>query len=132
MSISQLFTDTRLTYKTATYYSRNVPDTRITSKMLNPNGQEYSFNKMPVHFRCAVYENKRTYGIPLLDGISVADGTLVLISPDNRAMNIKRGDRVVFENESFMVTDFNLLTNRNRNSQFQKITNNQIAVITVT
>ena len=132
MPITQLYSDTRLSYKTAKYYSRNVPDTRITSQMLNPNGQEYTFTKKSVSFRCAVYDNKKSYGIPLLDGIAVTDGSLVLISPDSKAINIKRGDKIVFENEGLMVTNIDLLTHRNRNSQYQKITNNQIAVITVT
>ena len=132
MPTTQLYSDTRLSYKTAKYYSRNVPDTRITSQMLNPNGQEYTFTKKPINFRCSVYDDKKSYGIPLLDGISTTDGTLVLLSSDSKAMNIKRGDKIVFENEGLMVTNVDILTQRRRNSQYQKITNNKIAVITVT
>lgn len=135
MSLSEaLYGDVRLEYKTAKYRSIKVNDSRKNSKngLLNPDGEKCTYSKKYIFFRCGVFEGKKMYGVNLLEGITVSDGTLVLLSVDKRAMDIKRGDRVTFENEEYTVTDAHIQNIIKRNSQFQRKTNNQIMVMTLT
>lgn len=135
MSLSEaLYGDVRTQYKTAKFRPIKVKDVRDSSNsgLLNPDGEKYTYSNKFTYFRCAIYEGKKMYGVNLLEGITVSDGTLVLVSVDKRSMAIKRGDRVTFENEEFTVVDSHIVNNIRRNSQYQKITNNQIKVITLT
>lgn len=135
MSLSEaLYGDVRLQYKTAKYRSVKVNDVRENGKngLLNPDGEKYTYSKNYIYFRCGIFEGKKMYGINLLEGITVTDGTIVLLSVDKRAMDIKRGDRVTFENEEFTVIDAHIQNIIKRNSQFQRRTNNQMMVITLT
>ena len=135
MSLSEaLYGDVRLQYKTAKYRSVKVNDVRENGKngLLNPDGEKYTYSKNYIYFRCGIFEGKKMYGVNLLEGITVTDGTIVLLSVDKRAMDIKRGDRVTFENEEFNVVDAHIQNIIKRNSQFQRRTNNQMMVITLT
>ena len=135
MSLSEaLYGDVRLQYKTAKYRSVKVNDVRENGKngLLNPDGEKYTYSKNYIYFRCGIFEGKKMYGVNLLEGITVTDGTIVLLSVDKRAMDIKRGDRVTFENEEFTVVDAHIQNIIKRNSQFQRRTNNQMMVITLT
>lgn len=135
MSLSEtLYGDVRLQYKTAKYRSVKVNDVRENGKngLLNPDGEKYTYSKNYIYFRCGIFEGKKMYGVNLLEGVTVTDGTIVLLSVDKRAMDIKRGDRVTFENEEFTVVDAHIQNIIKRNSQFQRRTNNQMMVITLT
>ena len=135
MSLSEaLYSDVRTQYKTAKFRPIKVKDVRDSSNsgLLNPDGEKYTYSNKFTYFRCAIYEGIKMYGVNLLEGLTTSGSSLTLVSVDKRAMDIKRGDRVTFENEEYVVTDANIVNNIKRNSQYQKITNNQIKVITLT
>ena len=135
MSLSEaLYSDVRTQYKTAKFRPIKVKDVRDSgnSGLLNPDGEKYTYSNKFTYFRCAIYECIKMYGVNLLEGLTTSGSSLTLVSVDKRAMDIKRGDRVTFENEEFTVIDSHIQNIVKRNTQFQRKTNNQIMVITLT
>lgn len=114
----------------AKYYSMEL-EYKTINGFLDPNGQTKKYNKMAVEFRCGVYEPKKTFLESVGEGINTTGGSITLYSSDYRAMGIKRGDKVIYDNEEYEVTDVNSLKG-NKNSAYQRYTNNKLKVIVLT
>lgn len=121
MGMTFLFNFVKGQYRTAKLYSHEVIKDEF-------NGEKLKFHKIGQTFKCGEYDGKNNFGINLLDGLRVNTETIVLFSTDHKIKNIRRGDKVLYEEKEYSVEQVKK-ERVNANTTFQRLTENRVYVI---
>ncbi len=110
MSYGFIFRERANQFRKAYFYKLEITNEKL-GNILNPDGDTKGYKKRKQEFSCGVYENQKIFRQMVTDGLHITGSSLILFTNDFRAKEIDRGDKVIYEDIEYSVTDVTKLKN---------------------
>ena len=140
MVIRNMFYSQRVNqHRPATHYKIIVENNKLENGNFEPLGEKYKHEKKGRFFKCGEWSRSMVRGgleftrEQLTENLNVTNSGVVIYSDDHRILDrkISRGDKVIYDSETYTVFDFRIMRNPSR-SPYQRKASNKILVLSLT